>query len=219
MVKVIPIKQGSDDWLEYRRGKITGSKLGNIYSRRKNSAPKEGFYDLMGELLKAAPITADLYDFELDGKPFSMIERGHLLEPEALRLFAKRHNKKLVMDSVVWVSDFDDRIMISPDAWVEGDPITEAVEAKCPGTKVVLRCYIEEAYPDEYKEQVLQYFVVNDDLQTLWFIIYTDVVPGLGLQVFEIKREDLDDEIEAMKEFEIETLDKIDELIKGMEEK
>jgi len=212
------VQQQSDEWLEFREGKITGTKLKNIYQRRKSASPKEGFYELIAEMVQTAPISADLYEFRMDGRVFSMMERGSLLEPEAVEAFEKKTKKTVINDGAVWVADKDERIMVSPDGYIVDDngKITEAVEIKCPAAKVVLRCLVENKYPAEYHEQALQYFIVNEDLQTLYFVVYTDLLPGLSLQIFPIHRKNVADEVAEMEAFELETLKRIDEIIKGL---
>jgi len=57
--------------------------------------------------------------------------------------------------------------------------------------------------------QILQYFLVNEELETLYFAIYSDVMaaaPALELQIFEIKREDIEDEIETARKMQEATL-------------
>ena len=55
----------------------------------------------------------------------------------------------------------------------------------------------------------MKYFVVNDKLQKLYFVIYTDVIPGLELQIFELERKDFADKVEEAKIFEDEIMKRI----------
>ena len=65
--------------------------------------------------------------------------------------------------------------------------------------------------------QVLKYFMVNDDLETLHFIVYTDVIPELELQVFDIKRKDVEERLSEAKAFETETLKRANKLAERIE--
>ena len=69
--------------------------------------------------------------------------------------------------------------------------------------------------PEQYQTQVLQYFVVNPDLQTVYFTMLDDRVYGsLQHEVFEVDRRSVASEIEAQETKELQTLALIDELQK-----
>ena len=69
--------------------------------------------------------------------------------------------------------------------------------------------------PEQYQAQVLQYFVVNPDLQTVYFTMYDDrVYSSLRHEVFEVDRRSVASEIEAQETKELQTLTLIDELQK-----
>ena len=69
--------------------------------------------------------------------------------------------------------------------------------------------------PEQYQAQVLQYFVVNPDLQTVYFTMYDDrVYSSLRHEVFEVDRLSVASEIEAQETKELQTLALIDELQK-----
>ena len=65
--------------------------------------------------------------------------------------------------------------------------------------------------------QVFKYFMENDDLETLHFIVYTDVIPGLELQVFDFKRKDVEDRLSEATAFETETLKRANKLAERIE--
>ncbi len=69
--------------------------------------------------------------------------------------------------------------------------------------------------PEQYQAQVLQYFVVNPDLETVYFTMYDDrVYSSLRHEVFEVDRLSVASEIEAQETKELQTLALIDELQK-----
>lgn len=69
--------------------------------------------------------------------------------------------------------------------------------------------------PEQYQSQVLQYFVVNPDLHTVYFTMLDDRVYGsLQHEVFEVERQSVASEIEAQETKELQTLALIDELQK-----
>ena len=60
--------------------------------------------------------------------------------------------------------------------------------------------------------------MVNEDLETLHFIVYTDLIPGLEIQIFDINRNEVEDRLVEAKAFEKESLKRIDELATKIEE-
>lgn len=164
--------------------------------------PKERYYEIIAERV-ARPITPNDYVDQLNGKPFSMMERGHILEPEAIAAFEKYRGIKVDTESVVWEREDNPNIYISPDATMTVDgKAVEAVEVKCLGNEKIIKAYLTGTYPKEYDAQITKYFVVNEDLERLYFVLYTDTIPKLELQVFEITREQVADKIIEAKAFE-----------------
>ena len=260
-MKIIPIQQNSEEWLEFRKGKSGGSEFKNLWipglptkthiiekieadgqklssedkklsvqeladmlepeelvELKLESDPKKHYYEIVADRV-ARPITPNDYLDRLDGQPFSMMARGHILESEALDEFSRVFKKKLDEESVVWVSDYDDSAYVSPDGTITSPDgkVREACEVKCLSSPEVVKVYFEKTYPKEYEPQVLKYFMVNDDLEKLYFIVYTDVIPGLELQVFEIKRKEVEGRIKEARVFEKEILKRADKLAKEIE--
>ena len=182
------------------------------------SEPKKHFYEIVADRV-ARPITPNDYLNRLEGQPFSMMARGHILEPEAIAAFEAKTGKKVDSDSVVWVSDYDENAYVSPDGCItdKDGKVREACEVKCLSSAEVVKVYADQQYPKEYEPQVLKYFMVNDDLEVLHFIVYTDVIPGLELQVFDIKRSDIEDRLTEAKAFEKEILKRVNKLSQQIE--
>lgn len=145
-------------WLEARRGKITGSRLESVLTRR-GEGYKIGVYELIAEKLGLSVEKED------------PLERGHRLEPEAIARFAADTGKTLNTTMVLWKREEDEDIALSPDAYTED--LTEAVEAKCLSSAKHLKTFFEQKLPEaEYESQALQYFIVNEKLETLYFVFY-----------------------------------------------
>ena len=180
--------------------------------------PKERYYEIIAERV-ARPITPNDYIDQLNGEPFSMMVRGHILEPEAIAAFEAKTGKKVDEESCVWVSDYDPNAYVSPDGCItdKDGKIREAVEVKCLSSAKVVKAFLEKKYPKEYAPQVLKYFMVNEDLEVLHFVIYTDVIPGLELQVFDIKREDMEEQYVEAKVFEKVILKRIEKAASAIE--
>lgn len=162
---------------------------------------KDEFYKLVAGMV-ARPVTFNDYEAP-EGVKVGWRERGHILEPFAVEAFKERSGLDVVQtDQEIWVSDDNPNITVSPDGYINGKAITEAIEVKCPDNHVVIRAYNENRYPEKYHEQVLQYFIVNDKLQKLYFLIYTDCIPSLPLQVFEVRRKDVANQLIEYKAFQ-----------------
>lgn len=230
-MKILDLDQNSEEWLEFRKGKSGGSAFGKMYKvdGRTNHKLGDQFFVMLAERV-ARPMTPnDYYDRVPEGVPFSWAVRGHILEPDAAKAFALKYNKPL-SDGKVWTDDKNlasyvspDRVIISPDG-----KIREAVEIKCLSSEKVLKIWWgkmnqKEGESDfwiiptnEYKAQALKYFMINEDLDKLYWVVYTDLIPKLELQVLEIKRGDimdwLEDAIEVEKEY-LEELEKAEKML------
>lgn len=185
------------DWLDARRCKITGSKLKDIVVKR-GTSEKIGFYELIAERLGLPP-----------GDQNAM-ERGHELEPEAIERFEEATGKKVNTDLVIWEHDKYQYIALSPDGFIGK---TEAVEVKCLSSARHIQAVIENQVPDEYRYQVIQYFIVNDKLKTLYFVFYDPRLRVKDFHVITIERSELADEIEELTMYQIAKLEKIDALV------
>ncbi len=187
-----------EEWLEARYGKITGSRLKDIVVKR-GTGEKIGFYSLIAERL-AQPADEE-----------NPMERGTRLEDEAIQMFKDKTGLEVDTSLVIWQRDDNANIAISPDGFIDEE---NAVEVKCLSSAKHIEAYLTKKIPDEYEYQVLQYFIVNDNLQKLYFVMYDPRMPEhLQLHYFEVERETLQDDIETYKQYQIEKLAKIDEII------
>lgn len=190
-----------EEWLGYRRGKITGSRLKDIVVKR-GTEKKIGFYELIAER-----ISSDHYGESFDETP---MERGTRLEPEALERFEKETGKKVARELVLWVSDENESIASSPDGIISE---TEAVETKCLSSARHIEAYLKQEVPDEYDFQVLQYFCVNEKLQTLYVAFYDPRIPGKDFFYLTVNRADKEAEIAQYLEYQKNILKEVDEVV------
>jgi hypothetical protein len=184
-----------------------------------------GFWTLLAEKIAITP----------DGEPD--LDRGHRLEPEALKILAQGLGEDIDLDPGMWVSDDTDDIAISPDgAQIAYEP-EWAAEAKCLNSANHLRYVIKDrqarrkefykpinSIPNEkscaFREQVVQYFVVNEKLQTLYFVLFDDriAINTLTHHIITIKRSDIADEIAKQRQQQLDVLAEIEQLIKELPE-
>lgn len=202
-MKIINIAQGSDEWADYRKGKISGTMLSQLYAKR--GGRKLGFYQVIAERLGLGSDGEDCMD------------RGLRLEDEAVKIF--EDTNKLKIERVgICVSDFNSNVINSPDGLIKDKKgkYSKAVEIKCLNTARHLQAIIEDKIPSEFESQMLQYFIVNKDLEELYFIFYDDRILSRPYFQKVVKRDEVKDKIEFFKNFQIETLKEIDKIIEEL---
>jgi hypothetical protein len=211
--------------MEARRSKITGktSKTIKPLSRGLNKGKIDsavGFWSLL----------AGKIAIQKDGEDPK--ERGDRLEPIAIRTLADRLKLIPDVEPGMWLSDEHEDIAITPDGAERSDKPTWAAEVKAMDSSLHLKYVIAdrkakllEGYkaidlvPNEYshcyREQCIQYFVVCETLQTLYFILIDDrvAIDSLAFHYITIKREDVAEEIEAQKAIQLQALAEVDKLI------
>ena len=196
-MQVIDIEQNTPEWQEARKGKIGGSRAKDIISKR--GGRKIGFYEIIAERLAQEPTDEDPR------------ERGHRLEEEAAKLFEQEYGVELEQVGM-WVSDDNSSLYISPDRAVRDDPTT-AVEIKCYKTAFHLMAYIEQKLPSIFHEQAMQYFVVNKELERVYFAFHDDRIPTLPFFTIEINRYEHEADIEYQENYLKNALNDIDEIV------
>ena len=169
---------------------LTEDELNELYA---NVQINDSIYKLIAQRI-AKPINPNDYTLP-EGATYSAMLRGQILEDEARDLISEKLGKQIIPGRV-WQSEENEYMICSPDGEFEDE--AEAVEIKCLDSWKVVKAYYEKHPPLDYEAQIIQYFLVNENLQKLYFCIYSDVFtnPDLGLQIFELKREDYREKIE-----------------------
>lgn len=185
-----------EDWLDARVGKLTGTKLKDIIVLRGNTI-KKGFWELVAERI-AEPA---------DGE--NPMDRGTRLEEEALARFSKETGKKVDTSLIMWVSDEDESMAISPDGIIGK---TEAVEAKCLNSASHIEALWTKKIPSDYHFQSLQYFIVNPGLKKLYFAFYDPRIPSRDFFYLTVTRVELSEEIAKIKADELAQLKEIERI-------
>lgn len=198
------LEQRTPEWYHLRKGKIGGTGLAKILGTP--YARGEYFYEIIAERLTTGNAEAEEYENPMD--------RGLRLEDEAIAAFEFETGKKVEKVGLCEDSE-NSQITNSPDGLIGDD---EAVEIKCMGGKNHIKFWLDNEVPKEYIWQVIQYFVVNKNLKTLWFVGYNPDIPVRPLHIVEVKRSDKEKEIEkarkAQEEFIEEVNEKLKEIIK-----
>lgn len=219
-MKIIRLGQQDDReaWLDLRRGKIMGTKAKTVRPlKRGDDRTPIGFWELLAERLAVAK----------DGEP--EMDRGHRLENEAILHTGELFGKEFDLNPGVWVSGVDEDIAVSPDAAELSLNPTYAAEAKCLDSKHHLKILLTDrrlqknadyrpfdSIPKEYRDQVVQYFVVNTMLETLYWTLYDDRIAYDNLihHVIVVDREDIQEEIQEQLEMEVQVLKDVKAIIK-----
>ena len=188
---------GLEEWLNYRKGKITGTRLKDIVIKR-GTKQKAGFFEIIAERVALPPTEENRMD------------RGHRLEDEATKRFEKETGKKVDSSLIMWQREDYSDIAISPDGMIGK---TEALEIKCLNSAKHIEAWYYKKIPSDYDEQVIQYFVVNDSLKTLYFVLYDPRMPKDYLQ-FQVNRKDkgVEEQIAYLLQYQIDTLAEIEKI-------
>ena len=188
------------DWLEARKTKITGSRLKDIITLR-GTGKKIGFYELIAERLALPPTDENAMD------------RGSRLELEAIERFEKETGKKVDSSLALWVREDNESIAISPDGQIG---VKEAVEVKCLASSRHIEALLTGKVPSDYDFQKLQYFIVNDKLQTLYFAFYDPRLSVKDFFYFTVNREDIEEEIKEYLEYQENVLKEVNEVVTSL---
>ena len=198
-MRVIKIEQGSSEWMSFREGKRTGTSIGKLFAKSRKTGemfdtekPLLTFYQKVAERL--AEGTGD--DDGLD----SSRERGKDLEEEAVSEAEQKLGLKLIRGNV-WQSD-DPNHIESPDAYTKD--LKTAVEIKCLSSARHIQAICEDRPPMEYWAEYLNYFLVNDKLETLYVFLYDPrfLLEHLRWHAFKLSRKDIEYDIERMRDID-----------------
>lgn len=189
-----------EEWEQARIGKITGSKLKDLIVKR-GTGQKIGFYQLI----------ADRLALPSDGE--NPMDRGNRLEQEAVELLGQTIDKEVDTSLVMWERDDNEKIAVSPDGMI-GE--TEAVEAKCLNSAKHIEALITKAIPKDYEDQVIQYFVVNEKLERLYFVFYDPRLLTQQFFFYTVERKDIEAKIAEYLELERNFLSEVDRIVEEL---
>jgi hypothetical protein len=183
--------ESREAWLNGRLGLITGSEVRKTVTLRGDGI-KSGVYRRAYESIAGAAAINEEDDERA-------MDRGIRLEPEAIARFEKETGKKVDSSLVLWVSDEDPRMGVSPDGFIGK---TIALEVKCLSGAKHVEALDTRKIPENtggYEEQVIQYFIVNEKLRTLYFVLYNPTLPApLDYLCLTFTRKEMQPEIDRI---------------------
>ena len=186
------VTQWTPEWLNLRKGIITGTRLKAVASAPSTATYKTLMDELIAEDLAPLPEV-----FQND----AMI-RWTMLEP-----IAKQKYQEITWEKVdeVWFCIHEKRpyCWLSPDWFIKKEgKYTKALEIKCPGAKNHLKYIQENKIPNDYKWQIVNYFLINEDLEELDFMTFNpDIyIEHLQWHIINVKREDYEEDLKKINE-------------------
>ncbi len=203
-MKVITF-DNKDKWLLARQGKITGTRLKDIVVKR-GTGEKKGFYELIAERLA---VSEEEFDGYIPNE--TPMNRGTRLQKFAIERLSKELDKKIDDSLVLWTRDDNESIAISPDGVIEGG--TAVIEAKCLSSASHIEAWLTQKVPEEFEFQKLQYFIVNEKLERLYFSFYDPRIPCKDFFYFIVDRVDVQEEVDEYLKYQVEKLAKVDEIV------
>lgn len=138
------IEQGSVEWLNARLGKVTASRVKDVLSKGRGSAPSKTAETYMMELI-AEILTGE-------SKPFfenDAMRWGTETEPQARSMY-EVNNDFISVREVAYV-EHNESILISPDGLIGTDGL---LEIKCPTTTTQLKRALSDDCSADYKAQI-----------------------------------------------------------------
>lgn len=191
------IEQRTDEWFHIRKGKITGTTLKNIMGTPK--ARQDAIYEIVAERLTVG----------IDDGEENAMDRGVRLEGDAIAEFELETG--LQVDKTGFSQNDDNPFIAnSPDGWI-GE--TMGIEVKCMGGKNHVKMWLTNKIPDEYMWQVIQYFIVNEKLEKLYFVGYNPDIPTHPLHIIEKNRKEIEEEIVIARSEQEKFLKEVEEIL------
>ena len=199
------VEQGSDAWLEIRKGKVTASRVADVMAKTKTGvSASRGNYLIELALQRVTGVIEPSYTNDA-------MQHGKDNEQTARTAFEVAHN--VFVDQVAFVDHPTIKNFgCSPDG-VIGDSL---LELKCPYQSAVHWSYFKDGCPSKYYTQI-QAQMSCTGAKSVWFVSFDPRMPARSqLYIEEVMREEefikkLEDEVKQfLNEVEIES-----QLMKG----
>lgn len=194
---VLPIEQGSPEWFEQRRGKVTASRIADIMAKTKSGYSTSRQNYLMQLLCER--LTGKV---EESFKSAAM-QRGNDLEPEARNWYQLETGEIVEQVSFIDHPNIDDA-GASPDGLVGNEGL---IEIKCPNTATHIETLRSKKPSDRYYKQ-MQWQMACTSRKWCDFVSFDNRLPD-NLAYFCVR---IDRNEEAIAEIEAEVNKFLEEL-------
>ena len=200
-------------WLKERRYHLTASDIKKLVPFTKSGNPKKITYD---DFLKVHSKKLVILDHD-DCISYGAAARGHILEPYAIKEFNKHRHSMFMPNLSHWedcilVDNKDPMLGFSPDAMDIAQTSNDVIldigamekprfigEIKCYAIEKHLVCGCADKEDLEERWQIATAMAVCDSIERGALIFYH---PGSKIKMFVVdyRREDLEDEIEIIRD-------------------
>lgn len=137
------VTQGSEDWEQIRKGKVTASEFHRIITPKKLTFAT-------GAKKYAIEVAAEQLGIEsIDFQPTYWMDRGNEMEDHAIAEFERTHGE-VERVGFVTIGKFG-KCGCSPDGFVGDD---ELIQVKCPKPETMMGYILDGGLPDEHRIQV-----------------------------------------------------------------
>lgn len=187
-MKIIECIQGSLEWKKIRLGKVTGTRLKSAIGTK--IVQKTLITELIAEVETEQP---------KEKKSSPVMERGTSEEEFAIKRYEQLTGAKTeavglcVHDTLKWLA-------LSPDRFIKiGKKYKKGVEVKCPNSDTMIKYRMNlPNIPAEHRPQILEYFIVNEDMDELDLVIYDErfISEDMKMLIITITRAKLKEELE-----------------------
>lgn len=174
-VKYHEVQQRTDEWRRLRLGKITGTRLKEIF--KSNNLP------LVDELISER-LTGRVDEIYVN----DAMQRGIDMEPIGIEAYEKKAGVKVHEMGFVTNENYPE-CGLSPDGFIGSKG---AIELKCPGSKKHIEYIRTNKLPAQYKYQVTMYFLMCEDLEYLDFVSFDPRVKIKPLHILRVNRDEID---------------------------
>ena len=137
------MEQGSDEWLALRLGKVTASRMSDVLSKGRGTAPSKTAETYMMELLAERLAGESKPFFENDAMRW-----GTETEPQARFMYELKSGN--TVDEVAFI-ERDEFTGVSPDGLIGDDGM---LEIKCPTTITQIKRALTDDYSKDYYAQI-----------------------------------------------------------------
>ena len=177
-MKILNVKQGSEEWLDARRGVLTASNFSKVVTS--TGKPSKSQDDLVLELVAQSLLDEVEETFMSDD-----MHRGMDLEPLARRAYQEETFN--AVDEVGFMVSDSDEFGYSPDGIIDDDGL---IEIKCPKAKNHLKYLSEEKLPTKYVAQVQGGLLVSGRKWCDFVSFHPDIKLNEGLFIVRVERDE-----------------------------
>ena len=179
LIELPDLIQGSDEWLEQRRGLVTASVVGKLITSTTIKPANNDYSRALTALLVAERITGYVDPVYVSDDML----RGHEDEPRARDKYSE-HYAPVVESGFMIRDDWGFRIGYSPDGLVGDDGL---IEVKAPRAKTHLRTILSDEVPAYHMPQ-LQCGLLVSGREWIDFISYSGGMPMWTKRVYPDQR-------------------------------